>query len=100
MSSLQVQEMQYPGYAALYFHLGEIQLSRDIAVIQTFAQQAINRAKDTCLLPEAAQVMPLSRKNRQAEPPFVQVSPRPDRNRQVVLPPAQRNLKERGNIRL
>ena len=39
-------------------HFSEIQLARNIAVIQTLARQAIDRTKDTRLFPEAAHFMP------------------------------------------
>ena len=46
--------MEYPGYAALYVHFGEIQLLCDIAVVQTLSQQAIDGSKDSGLFLKAS----------------------------------------------
>jgi hypothetical protein len=92
--------MQYPDYAVLYLHFGEIQLARDIAVIETLAQQAIDRDRDTPLLPEAVNFMSLCRKNRQAEPPcFKFFHALIETVRWFCLPLAQ-TPEERGNARL
>ena len=55
---LQLQKMNHPVYAGLYFHFSEIQFRCDIEVVQIFTQGAINRAQDAGLFPEAAYFMP------------------------------------------
>src|SRR5436305_7707865 len=44
--------MNDPSYAALYVQVGEIQLLCNIAVVQTLAHRAINRAQDARLFPK------------------------------------------------
>jgi hypothetical protein len=67
----QLQEMNYPRDAGLHINFREIELLRDIAVIQALAKQSIDGAKDSGLFPKAAHSMPPSRRHNRASYPVL-----------------------------